>query len=388
MRASEPGPRRGSNPEWLRLLLLAVVGLAGGAPSVGAQTIVVRGTVIDEVSGRPLPGARATLTAGGSTLASAASDSAGRFELRASRVPVEVAIAALGAVTERRSFEEPGEFDLGVVSLSPTPFVLEAMSVTGSSACDAEPEDLAAGYRALERFRPKLQAIHDNDNMSSVHYVLDVVRSAKEVWDDGRLRFQRDTTRLRAPSALRGADPAVLAERGFAEAVSDSVNDYRGITPEWLASQPFAENYCIVAETAPGRETLFFWPKEEHRIVGVSGELRTASGEVAAVEYEYTNLKPFVELHEVPWLEELFRARGHTHVPMRPLAFNADRHGGSLVFREVSDGLWMTTEWRVDGAALGHRAYYHRGELIEVRPRTSSWERSGRLLAVVPDTTR
>ena len=55
-----------------------------------------------------------------------------------------------------------------------------------------------------------------------------------------------------------------------------------------------------------------------------------------------------------------------------------------MVFGEVADQPLMTLEWEVAGAALGFRAYGGINNPYEIRPRSSSWPTTGRLLALVP----
>ena len=364
-----------------RLVLILLCCFAA-ASDASAQGVAVRGVVQDAASGRPVVGARVFLSMSGVRVASSVVGARGEFALTAPGVPVEVTISALGAQDWTATIADDSGANLGIVRLQMLPFELAGLSVSAQSVCGSEVERLEAGARAIAAIRPRLGEIARNNALTGAEYVVDLVRSHRDVWPDGRLLFSKDTSRLRLPSVLVGEDPDRLAREGFAVALSDSVNEYRAATPEWFASSDFESGYCLSLNAS---DALEFWPKDSLSVVGVAGAIELGEEGPTHVSYRYTNLRAFVELHEIPWLESYYRARtGVARVPIRGLQFNPDRHGGTLTFAEVGDGLFMTTAWLVNGVVLFRRADYERGELVLVSPRTASLETSARLIAVAP----
>lgn len=350
------------------------------------------GTVMDHSSGTPVAGARVTLERSGALLSTTVTDSTGHFVIRASGPPGDLSVAAMGMITWTRELSDTGDVDLGTIHLRPAPIALEGLEASGESRCDANPQDLAAAYDLIDRIRPALRRIAANDQRDDFEYVVQVTRMVRHPPPLGSYRFSwtADTMLVRLPFAMAAHESATLHSEGFAVALSDTVNEYRAPNAAWLASEGFPESYCLSAvergeETVGGRG-IRFWPKGESGKVDVSGTLwLSPDGAPTAVDFRYTSLAPFLEIHEVPLLRRHYQRRENTIlVPMHEVRVNEEDHGGRLTFREVTDGLRMTSAWTIRGVRLAHRAHWEMGRLDGVWPRTMALPTSGRLVALIP----
>jgi carboxypeptidase family protein len=368
-------------------LLLAVFPPVPGFAS--AQSIEASGIVLDGTSGQPLRSARVTLRSPTHPLETFLTDESGRFLIRVDGSSGTVTVTAMGMSTWSREISTAGSVDLGQISLEPAPIVLEGLAVSAESECAGESDDLRAGHHRLSSLRPFFETVAANGQMAEIEYLLELVRPVKTFRKGSSwYSFIPDTVKVRAPAAHMGENPATLVTEGFAHAVSDSVNVYRSVTAEWLASDEFVNSYCITpAEDGPD-QGLRFWPKRSQGRVGVSGHVWIGdSGNPSSVEYRFTEIEPFTRTHEMPWLERVFQIReGQLKIPNIDLNLDEENHGGRLTFAEVSPGFWVTTSWSVSGVSLMWEAGWRLSELSWVRANAHPLTTSGRLLALLPRT--
>lgn len=373
----------------LALPILLGIGSVEGA---SGQESVVSGTVVDHATRAPVAGARVTLERGGALLSTTVTDSIGAFLISADGPPGELYISAMGMTTWTRELSEIGDIDLGTIHLRPEPIALEGLEASGESLCDANAQDLAAAYDLIDRIRPTLRQIAANDQRENFEYVVEVVQMVRHPPPLGQFRYSwtPDTMLVRLPFAMAAHEPATLHSEGFAVALNDTVNEYRAPNAAWLASEGFRESYCMSAvegdEEIPGHQGIRFWPKAASGKVDVSGTIWVSSaGGPATVDFHYTSLAPFLELHEVPSLVRAYQRRENTTlIPMHRVRVDHEDDTGRLTFREVADGLRMTSAWIIPGVRLAHRAQWEMGRLDGVWPRTAPLPTSGRLVALIP----
>ncbi len=350
------------------------------------------GTVVDRATGTPVAGARVTLERGGALLSTTVTDTTGHFVISGTGAPGELSVSQMGMTTWTRELSETGVVDLRTIRLRAAPIALEGLEASGESRCDANPQDLATAYDLIDRIRPTLRQIAANDQRDDFEYVVKVTRMVRHPPPLGSYRFSwtADTMLVRLPFSMAAHESATLHSEGFAVALSDTVNEYRAPNAAWLASEGFPESYCLSAverdeETAGGRG-IRFWPKGESGKVEVSGTLwLSPDGAPTAVDFRYSSLAPFLEIHEVPLLRRHYQRRENTIlVPMHEVRVDEEDHAGRLTFSEVAEGLRMTSAWTIPGVRLAHRAHWEMGRLDGVWPRTAPLPTSGRLVALIP----
>lgn len=374
------------------ILIVAVLVGFGSVGSANGQESVVSGTVMDHSSGTPVAGARVTLERGGALLSTTVTDTTGHFVISGTGAPGELSVSQMGMTTWTRELSETGDVDLGTIRLRAAPIALEGLEASGESRCDANPQDLATAYELIDRIRPSLRQIVANDHREDLEYVVEVARMVRHPPPLGAFRstWTRDTMLVRFPFAMPAHEPATLHSEGFAVALSDTVNEYRAPNAAWLASDGFPESYCLSAvegdEGATEGEGIRFWPKSESGKVDISGTIwLSPDGGPTAVDFRYTSLATFVEIHELPLLVRAYQIRENTIlIPMHRVRVDEEDHGGRLTFSEVADGVWMTSAWTIRGAWLADRAHYEMGRLDGVWPRTEPLLTSGRLVALIP----
>src|SRR5215213_3706907 len=313
-----------------RSTLLLALFLAALPAALGAQAVT--GTVVDQQSGAPVPGALVTLVTGeGRVRAQALTDRAGAFSLRA---------PAAGRYT------------------------LRAERI-GYAAAASRPLELAAGQTVTYRLaapseRLQLQglvATAGEDRRCTVRP--GAGEETSTLWDEARKALQSAVTtrqqypyRFRTDRRVRQLDPATLtvrreevrameglsdnpfvsvgAERlargGYVETVGDTVF-FHAPDAAVLLSDPFLERHCFRSQRPDGDHAgmvgLAFEPVRAGEHADVAGVLwldaRTA--ELRSVEYRYT------------------RGSGAAAVN--------ERAGGRVEFKRLPSGAWIVNRWRI-----------------------------------------
>lgn len=371
------------------MTVLVGFGFVGRA---SGQEFVVSGTVVDHATGTSVAGARVTLERPNALLTTTITDSTGHFVVSGTGPPAELSVSAMGMSTWTRALSETGDIDLGTIRLRAAPMTLEGLEASGESRCDADPQDLATAYDLIDRIRPTLRQIAANDQREDFEYVVQVIRMVRHPPPLGGFRYSwtPDTMLARLSFAMAAHEPSVLHSEGFAVALSDTVNEYRAPNAAWLASEGFPESYCMAVieqdEETTGGRGIRFWPKGESGKVDVSGTIWLSPvGDPTGVDFRYTSLAPFLEIHEVPLLVRAYQIRENTvSVPMHRVRVDEEDHVGRLTFSEVAEGLRMTSAWTIPGVRLTHRAHWEMGRLDGVWPRTEPLPTSGRLVALIP----
>lgn len=378
----------GATARVLIVLVAGVLGLASALPAASRAQVSVTGRVLDGSTGRPVVNARASLRRGGGVVASTATDREGRFNLEASGAE-SLLVEAMGMTERTISLGEAvgSVIDLGDIVLAPVPILLDGIEAEGESVCGVPGERLREGLERLEAARPQFAAITENDRLPAYRYVMEMVRTARKARPVGpAIDWLPDTTLVQLEASLASGDPSLLSSAGFARALGDSTTIYLLPTPSWFTSDAFPTDYCVSALQAEEGHGLRFWPKRDGRSVGIRGAVWLEDdGAPASVEFNYTSLHAFVDLHEVPRLVREFEpSDGYIQGALRKFELDEADFGGRLTFSEVSPGTRMTIDWEVRGVYLSRFALWRMGDLQEFRPRPRPLITSAQLKALVP----
>ncbi len=328
----------------MRALALCVALLAG-AP-LGAQT--VRGVLVDD-DARPVAGVVVVLVdAGGAANGGAVTDAQGRFALTAAR-PGRYTVRA--ERTGYRTAEAVVELAAGqTVDVRLTTalqvFVLPTVDAVSESRCTVRPGRGLAAYTLWDEARKALRSTAILQDAERVQYTVRTYRS-NIVVRTGRVRRQYDEPRRVTGRPFQTLPPAELASGGYVRVEGDSIG-YYGPDAHALLSDEFLDTHCLyVDRNGADRHTvaLAFEPIRRRGVVDIRGVLRFSrrTGELQAVEYEYTDLDGSARQSPA---------------------------GGSVEFQRLPDGAWVITRWRIR---------------ITNVARGTDWERRGRQTRTVTD---
>ena len=382
---------RASGARALLLMAGTLVRAAAVPGPAASQEGHLTGTVVDSITGAPIPAAMVILTLPGRASISTMSTETGGFRFRVrSFAGARLSVTALGT-TEwvHPALPDSDSLDLGLLLLQPASYTLPGLNVSADAACEAPPDSLQRAYHIMGSVRPRLQQISVNDERDDQEYVVRIVRPVR-YWRGERWGWRPDTILARVPFAVPPADLESLRKDGFARVVSDTLHEYRAPTAAWFASERFPTDYCLATSSRPrdhGRTSqgLDFWPKVRDGDVDIAGTIwLDPEGVPQEVTFEYRSLEPFVEEHQLQWLKRYWELRRpHLTVVTRLRDIDEDNHGGRLTFGEVSPGLWMTVSWEIRGVRLVS-AGQEEDEVIYIVPRIVPLVTSGQLIAIVP----
>ena len=328
----------------LRPLLLCVALLAAGP--LGAQT--VRGTLVDEAE-RPVSGALVVLVyTGGEVSGGTMTDARGRFTLVAA-LPGRYTVRA--ERTGYRTAEAVVELSAGETADVPLTtalqvFVLPTVEAVGESPCTVRPGRGMAAYTLWDEARKALRSAAYLQDAQRLEYTVRTFRK-DIVMRTGRVHRQYDEPRRVTGRPFTTLPPAELASGGYVRSEGDSIGFY-GPDAQALLSDEFLDTHCLYVDPrAADRSTvaLAFEPVRRRGIVDIRGVLRLnrRTGELRAVEYEYTDVGGSARQASA---------------------------GGSVEFRRLANGGWVVTRWRIQTTNVA---------------RGTDWERGGRETHVVTD---
>jgi len=361
-----------------------------------AQTgggIRITGTLIGELDDRPLEGAWMTFLRNDSVEARATTASDGRFSVNLpepGRYVIQVDLLGYADWTSPpMEIREPQDLTL-LIPLAP--IELEELVAEGLSECLASVEDLRAGAELLYDMTPVLMELEQNRSLEDYRYAMEVTRPLKG-WERGNWRWVgRDTVRVLTDAVIAIEPPEVLVRDGYTVAVDDSTNLYRAPGPGTLPSEAFRRTHCIsrVLSDTTDFIGLAFEPKRTGTTLEVAGTLwidvQGGRPIPQRLEFTYVNVGPHLEERHVPWLLawHLTMISPYRQIEMKPVDTEWGEYGGYLVFREITDGVLMITEWRVDQLTLGHRSLWIGTSALIVWPNVFGLPTHGHLLALVP----
>jgi hypothetical protein len=308
----------------MRLVLLPAALLLAAFP-LGAQ--VVRGTLTEELSGRPVHGGLAQLIGPRGVAASAVTDERGRF-LLPEVAPGSYRLRALRIGYRPWTSDSftlgPGEERTFTLVIPSVPVLLDELVAQGTSPCRARPESDRRVTLLWDEARTSLGLL--GGGRAGLEYF--GVLTRRRLDPAGKVNFL-DTY----PSLSEGAWPVTsvaaesLAAAGFVQ-VRDTVQGpvYYGPDVAAFFSDAFVATHCFRLVAPPRRERhlvgVGFAPARGRRLPEIEGTLwlDRRTGALVRLEYHYVNL----------W----------RWVPERSA-------GGVLEFARLADGTPVMTGWKL-----------------------------------------
>ncbi len=311
----------------LRILSLTLAGAAVPAP---AHAQVVRGVVVDEASGRGLPGIVVVLLdSTGKRLAGVIAGDDGRYAIRTS-VPGRFAVRA-ERIGYRADAPTPVALKVGeTVELRlvtrPIPVVLGAVRVTDKSPCVTGASD---GREVSTVWDETRKALYATDLTQREELFTARVSRFERTLDaqSGRVtsyQTKQSTGVTRSPFVSLAA--AQLSANGYVRQ-SSTETVYYGPDATVLVSDEFLRDHCFRLKDGEGRNGgligLAFEPVKGRDKPDIAGTLWVdrKTAELRNLDYVYRQL------------------------PDLPTAVKSEDFGGRIDFRHMPTGAWIVERW-------------------------------------------
>jgi carboxypeptidase family protein/TonB-dependent receptor-like protein len=297
--------------------------------SLPAAAQVVRGTVTEEGSGTPVPGALVTLLReDGRPQASVLADADGRFAIRAAAGRYRLETKRIGVRPNRSD-----AFDLGAgetrtmsVGLAPLPAAQPAVQVTDVGACIVRPGESAVTAALWEDTRTALTAT----TLSRRQQLFDAtVTTFTRELDPLSMRIRKESRARESGVAERpfySAPAADLSRNGYVRARPDGATAFFAPDADVLVSDAFAGDHCFRIERGTKKNAgligLTFEPVPGRELPDVRGTLwlDERSSELRRLEYAYTRF---------------------------PNGITTDRTGGQVSYARLESGAWLVDRWSI-----------------------------------------
>jgi hypothetical protein len=308
------------------LLLLPLLGLLGVAVPAGAQTI--RGTLVEEGTDLPIPGAFVILEdSTGQALASTLTSAAGTWLLRAP-MPGTYRLRAdrigYASFLSDSLVLEAGASVTYRLAVAVAPIGLTGLAVEGAdNRCELLGEEGLAVYRVWEEARKALAAIVWTGQQP--YYRFDAVHYRRRLDPAGlpASAVEYEEVRYFGRHPFRSIPTRDLVLGGFVQRISGEVQ-YYGPDADVLLSDEFLLRHCfrLVDVDRQGVVVLEFEPVVETRTIDISGMMwiDTESSELRRLDFTYENLQ---------------------------LPVDTRRLGGSVEFDRLPSGAWIVQYWAI-----------------------------------------
>ena len=311
---------------------VAHVALAIAALTSVAAAQVVRGTVVDETSGQPVPGVVVVLfDSAGHRLAGVLAGEDGRYAIRTTGP------GRFGLRTERIGFRadaptlvllSAGEAIEVKLVTRPVPVVLGAVRVAAKSPCVARATDGREVSAVWEEARKALYVTELTQRQEL--FSARVSRYVRTLDPRTRLVIGLDTKEAsgvtRNPFVSQPA--AELSAQGFVRQAAGEII-YYGPDAAVLLSDEFLGDHCFRLRAGDGRRSsligLEFEPVRSREKPDIAGTLwiDRKSAELRDLEYTYRNLANL------------------------PGTVQSDDFGGQVAFRRMPTGAWIVERWMI-----------------------------------------
>ena len=315
---------------FVRRVLLGAVVLAAASVASVANAQVVRGVVVDESSGRGMPGTVVVLLdQAGKRLAGVLADDQGRYAMRIT-VPGAYAVRA-ERIGYRAATPTPVTLKAGeTVELRLTtraiPVVLGEVRVSGRSACVMRASDGREVSTVWDEARKALYATDLTQRQEL--FTAKVSRFTRTVdSESGRvINYETQQSDGVTRNPFISLPAAQLSANGFVrQNVSETI--YYGPDAGVLLSDEFLGDHCFKLRTGSGRREqligLQFEPVAGRDKPEISGTLwiDRKTAELRDLEYQYKNL------------------------PNLPEHIRSEDFGGRVEFRRMPTGAWIVERW-------------------------------------------
>jgi Carboxypeptidase regulatory-like domain len=332
---------------WRRVAAALLV----GAP-VAASAQVVRGRVVDAVSGVPLTGAMVDIRdANGRSVQVAFTPASGFFTIDvpgagtyqyrvaaigyAPRGPVPITVTVAGR-------------SLGDIRMTATVMRLrDLVAVSHGRFCGKKTLSDDTFSRLLESAHTALDIIAATIRSRQLQFQVEEIRSRTLYGAMGGIT-SADTTELPLLAwPVQSIDPDSLRVFGFGREITPGDPDtrvYYGPDPRVLFSDWFLDSHCFsLAKYKPGDDTLHirFVPAHKSKLVDIAGDLMLDAHHFSLLQFTFT----------------------HQNLPnwMTP-----DAAGGDMRFVPLPSGLWMVAAWEIWAPIEGLPNAYHGPEMAGI----------------------
>ncbi|HEX6052343.1 MAG TPA: carboxypeptidase-like regulatory domain-containing protein [Gemmatimonadaceae bacterium] len=317
-----------------------VIALAWPAVS-GAQ--VVRGVVVDEASGRPIPGAVVVLLdSTGNRLAAVLAGDDGRYAVRTTR-PGRYGIRA-----ERIGFRatSPTPITLRVsetieqrLITSPVPVTLSTVRVTGETACVARASD---------------------------------GRDVSTVWDEARKAlYATDLTQRQELFSARVVRYVRLLDARTRRVTSHETKEAQGVTRNPFVSAPAGQLSADGFVRQVGVETIYYAPDagvllSDEFLNDHCFRLRAGTGQRAGLiglAFEPVRGRDKPDIVGTLWIDrnsaELRDLEfSYRNIPNLPGTVSSEDFGGQVEFHRMPTGAWIVPRWVIRMPVLADRGRF------------------------------
>lgn len=333
----------------------------------------VRGRVVEEGPGEPVPGAwleledeegveRASTMAGEDGVFRLPAPEAGTYRVHVERIgfrswtsdPFDL---AEGETLSRR------------LELPVRPVELDGIVATGERRCRIRPERAGEAAQLWREARKALRAAAWTEEHGGLRFE---VRTWRRVLSED-LRIREEESRTRSGEGVRpfvSLPGEMLAEQGFVEETGDD-RIYYGPDAEALLSDAFQRTHC-------------FWVEEGGAVEG-----RPEGEEWVGLAFEPAPDRYRPDIRGVAWLDRSTSElrRFEFRYVNAGLPAGADEAGGRVEFRRLPNGAWIVRRWRIRMPTLAReelriRERVIQGGVAEVRHRhvvTGYEEEGGRV---------
>jgi hypothetical protein len=294
--------------------LRTAVGFALSIPLI-IQAQTIRGTVHDNSTGRPLPGAVVTLfDANGAVLARALTDTGG-YRIASGSGAARLQVRKIGFAPVDSAVRGLTRID---VRLSPLPHQLTPVRVVDSERCEAR-SDRGAALALWNEARSALLASALWQETKAAQSTID---RYERLFPNTTLRVTRSRVRGTGRLLRAARTPTELASLGY-RSHSASTEEYFSPDELVLFDDAFAGSHCFsLGKAKDSTIAIVFTPDRTVRQVDVEGEVRfrTRPLDIAGIEFRFTGLE-----------RQLAR--------LEP--------GGFVVYASTPSGVSIATHWQV-----------------------------------------
>jgi len=304
----------------------------GAVSAIPASAQLVTGEVVEEGTGRPLPGAYVVLRdVTGTEIAGTLTDAAGEFVLGADAAGTFALLARL--IGHQDTFSGPFDLVLGqtirrTLTVPVRAVSLEGIRVDATRQCVDTPRGDAQIATLWEEARKALEITEWGAEQGSLRF--DIVEQRRELdaptlqvlaMEEGIRRSFHD----RSPYVSIPAEQ--LAARGYIQPAPDDPSVWEYFAPDGtvLLSESFLQTHCfrIAPDSDDERVGLAFEPVRDRDLPEVEGVLwlDRATAELQRLDFRYLNL-PF-EHGDWPGI------------------------GGQVEFERLDGGFWTVRRWHI-----------------------------------------
>jgi hypothetical protein len=307
--------------------MLRHLAISLAAVTSAAQAQTISGRVTDRTSGIPVAGVVVSaLDAAGVPLVRTVTDSVSGYRMPLLAGAVKLNFRRIGFSPAQVAITDAVDGRIDVI-LTRLPTQLPPVKALASAQCDADANTGDALSMWEEARAGLLTSLVARESKTAFLSVL--VYQTELVGDDEQPRTVQRLQMADVSHAFRSEDPAQLAKKGYFDGFA-----YIGPDENVLAEESFLATHCFRLGDAPNDSTiaLRFTPAKGRKVVDLDGTLLLNRNplDIRSIEYRYTRVSSAEE---------------------------KGQPGGSILFRNMPNGITMVQQWRVRSASLQSRGF-------------------------------